>query len=199
MEFAKGKAINWLLDEGNSSVTPLAGNAVFTGKSVSVKEFGSVNVSIFSDQDSATSGVALQFSPDGANWDKEFLYTYTKDLSLSKMLAIEMRYFRIVYTNGATNQTTFRLHTTFYRVHRTSNSGSDSSSASSEQNYLVNIDEVSDEITYFGFAAPGTASAATLWRIKKMTVSGSLTVVQYASGTSDFDKSWDLRATYTYS
>ena len=55
-------------------------------------------------------------------------------------------------------------------------------------------------IEYIGEAQPGTAAADNRWRIKKLTYSGDNVVsMHWASGTEDFDKTWDDRATYTYS
>lgn len=52
---------------------------------------------------------------------------------------------------------------------------------------------------YIGLAIPGTATSAASWQIRKMTYSGSnLTQVDFADSSSDFVKSWDDRATYTY-
>lgn len=53
---------------------------------------------------------------------------------------------------------------------------------------------------YIGEALPGTSKGASLWRIKKITYSGTtVTDVQWADGVSTFTKEWDERATYTYS
>ena len=53
---------------------------------------------------------------------------------------------------------------------------------------------------YVGEAAPGTATSAAGWRIKKLTYSGSsVTQIDYADGNANFDNIWDNRATYTYS
>ena len=52
---------------------------------------------------------------------------------------------------------------------------------------------------YIGEAAPGTAKGALLWRIKKLTYSGTnVTDVQWADSVTTFTKEWDERATYTY-
>lgn len=57
-------------------------------------------------------------------------------------------------------------------------------------------------VVYLGRAQPGTSSTATTgWQIRKYTYDGSsnVTVVQFASGTNDYDKAWSSRASYTYS
>jgi hypothetical protein len=61
------------------------------------------------------------------------------------------------------------------------------------------IDQASGTITYFGQAAPGTATSAASWRIQRMSVSGTVTTFQYANGNLNFDNVWDNRAALTYS
>jgi hypothetical protein len=61
------------------------------------------------------------------------------------------------------------------------------------------IDEASSTVTYLGNCLPGNAGKTdeAIWRIKKIdTTSG--TKITYADGSSDFDKIWANRATYTY-
>lgn len=65
---------------------------------------------------------------------------------------------------------------------------------------IVYIDDVSATVSYYGFAAPGTAIGTAGWRIIKKDSSVSpITSYLYASGTIDFDKLWTLRSSYTYS
>ena len=54
---------------------------------------------------------------------------------------------------------------------------------------------------YIGYAEPGTAVTTALWQIKKISynASGVATDIQFASGTSEFDKVWNDRAGYSYS
>lgn len=53
---------------------------------------------------------------------------------------------------------------------------------------------------YVGEAEPGTAKGVAKWRIKKLTYSSDVVSdIQWASGTADFDKEWDERASYAYS
>jgi hypothetical protein len=54
-------------------------------------------------------------------------------------------------------------------------------------------------VAYLGQAQPGTATAAALWRIQKLSfgVDGDVTA-QWADGDADFDNVWDNRAALTY-
>ena len=60
-----------------------------------------------------------------------------------------------------------------------------------------------ENIEYIGEARPGAAKANAVWRIQKLTYSGSnITGSYWASGTDSFDKIWDdgvtTYASYTY-
>lgn len=70
--------------------------------------------------------------------------------------------------------------------------------ASAASLYTVRIDEASSTVTYFGFAAAGTAEASASWRIKRLTVTGNVTDIKYADGDTNFDNVWDNRAALTY-
>lgn len=53
---------------------------------------------------------------------------------------------------------------------------------------------------YVGEAAPGSATSAEAWRIRKLTYSGAnLTDVEWADGDTDFNNIWDNRASLSYS
>jgi hypothetical protein len=54
---------------------------------------------------------------------------------------------------------------------------------------------------YLGIAAPGTATSAAFWQIKKMDYDGNNNVmsIAYAGGTPSFNSIWDDRATLSYS
>ncbi|MDD4339198.1 MAG: hypothetical protein PHV00_05910 [Syntrophales bacterium] len=54
---------------------------------------------------------------------------------------------------------------------------------------------------YIGRARPGELTSASGWQIAKVTYDSNynVTALQFASGTNDYDKVWDDRATYTYS
>jgi len=64
---------------------------------------------------------------------------------------------------------------------------------------IKNIDQVDANTTYIGFAEPGTADISPLWRIMLVTVSGTVTKIRWAGGTSEYVNSWTNRASLTYS
>lgn len=65
-----------------------------------------------------------------------------------------------------------------------------------EAAYKVAVDEGAT-YTYIGHAEPGTATAASAWRIKRLTNSNSSVV--WADGDGDFDNVWDDRVSLVYS
>lgn len=103
-----------IVSSANSTTATLAGGAAFTGTSEEVKDFGSIVISVFSDQASATDGLSIQQSSNGTNWD--ITDTYTVAASTGKTFQVQpaARFFRVVYTNGATPQTAFRLQTIYH-------------------------------------------------------------------------------------
>lgn len=106
---------NDLVDTGNSTTTPLAGNASFTGTGKDTLGYSYVSVYVYSDQNSASAGVKIEFSSDNSNWNDATVDTFTAGNAAPNdgqtyLAPCRARYFRVVYTNGATLQTTFRLN-----------------------------------------------------------------------------------------
>lgn len=65
--------------------------------------------------------------------------------------------------------------------------------------FAVRTDEVSSSLTYVGWAVPGTLDAAATWRIMRMSVTGTVTAIEWADGDEDFNNVWSDRASLTYS
>lgn len=100
----------------NSSTAALGIGGVFTGTSENVADYAEVRIVVFTDQVSATDGLSVQQSPDGTNWD--IIDTLTVPASTGKTygFGISARFYRIVYTNGGTANTVFRLQSVLHRV-----------------------------------------------------------------------------------
>lgn len=98
----------------NSSTATLLSGAVFTGTSDEVKNYAAIQISVISNVASATDGLSLQQSSDGTNWDITDVYTVAA--ATGKVFSVQpaARFFRIVYTNGGTNQASFRLQTVYH-------------------------------------------------------------------------------------
>lgn len=99
----------------NSTTAVLAAAAVFTGTSEDVSRFASIQVAVFASHASATDGLSVQQSTNGTDWDFSDVYT-VQAAAGGRVFGFQpvARFFRIVYTNGATLQTAFRLQTVYH-------------------------------------------------------------------------------------
>jgi hypothetical protein len=103
-----------LVDSGNSSTATLTGGSTFTGTGHTTVGYGYIMLYIYADQNSATGGVTIQFSSDNSNFNDASTWTFTAGGSAPNNgqvfgTAARGQYYRVVYTNGATNQGAFRL------------------------------------------------------------------------------------------
>lgn len=61
------------------------------------------------------------------------------------------------------------------------------------------VDFIDDDHAYIGECDPGGDEAAAVWRIRYVIFASDGDVSsKWANGTSDFDKIWNNRASYTY-
>jgi len=107
------KQLSGVASTGNSTVSTLGGGGVFTGTFEDVTQWSVFVVSIFVDQASATNGLQFQWSGNGSDVDR----TESSSVPIGGRafnLAQRGKFFRIVYTNGATPQTAFRLNTSYH-------------------------------------------------------------------------------------
>ena len=96
----------------NSTTTELAGGGVFTGSIwQDCLNYGTIVVSVTSDQNSATNGLVVQWSPDGTAIMDTDSFTILANIPKSFSFGTSSRYIRVVYTNGATLQGNFILQT----------------------------------------------------------------------------------------
>lgn len=100
----------------NSTTATLTSGSVFTGTSEDVSNFSEIRISVIASHASATDGLSIQQSSDNTNWD--ITDTYTIPATTGKTFAVprQARYFRVVYTNGGTGQSSFRLQTILNRT-----------------------------------------------------------------------------------
>lgn len=61
------------------------------------------------------------------------------------------------------------------------------------------IDEPDANTTYIGYAELGTNPNSEKWKIKKITLSGTETIIQYADGDRLYDNIWVNRVSLNYS
>jgi hypothetical protein len=104
----------------NSTESLLGSSATYTGTAEDVSNYSMITVFVSSDVDSAEKGLRLELSTDGTNWDRVKTMTVSNadGASLASggvhTLAVVSKYFRVVYTNGGSVQTSFRLQTIYH-------------------------------------------------------------------------------------
>jgi len=104
------------ISTNNTTTTPLGISAVFTGTGEDVTVWSSISIIISTDESSATGGFSIQFSDDNTNWDHIIARDVTANIPENIIVPVVSQFFRVVYTNGTTAQTFFRLQTLFRPV-----------------------------------------------------------------------------------
>lgn len=110
---------NDLIDTNNSYFAPpsavLGAGGAFTGTGTLTTGYSQLIVAVDTDQPSAatsTTGLFVQWSEDNTNWgdaDGGSFSSSDSGLGQGYSYPIKRKYYRVVYTNGATPQTYFRL------------------------------------------------------------------------------------------
>ena len=107
---------NSLVSTANSTIANLAAAAVFTGTSEDISEYSDISVTVFASHATATDGLSLQQSTNGADWDITDVYSIVAATAGNGKifhLGVSARFYRLVYTNGATLTTALRIQTIF--------------------------------------------------------------------------------------
>lgn len=158
-----------MVSDRNSTATVLGGGASFTGVWEDVSAFSEVVVSVFTDQLSGALGFDMQGSSDGVNADASDSYNIPINTNKTFKVGPGWKYFRIVYTNGATPQTAFRLQTN-YKQSRTRGSS------------IRMVDSRSIENDFEENAAYPAAFNGTTWdRVRTPTIFKPLTAASVAA------------------
>lgn len=104
------------VDSDNSSSTPLADAAEFTGTGVDVSSYATITVFVDTDLDGV---LKMQFSADNVNWDRQKVVYVDQEIESGSVHTLEVvsQYFRVVYCNSTGNGTQghFRLQTIFHQ------------------------------------------------------------------------------------
>lgn len=100
----------------NSSTATLTSGSTYTGTAEDVSNFSEMRISVKSNVASGTDGLSIQQSPDGTNWDITDVYTIAASTGSTFTVPRQARWFRVVYTNGGTNQASFRLQSILNRT-----------------------------------------------------------------------------------
>ena len=99
------------VDDENSSSTLLTADSIFTGTGVSTLDYSLIFVTVFSNVASATDGLCVQISSDDVTWRDGDCFTIPANTEKTFSFQTNKQYYRVRYTNGGTNQTTFDLQT----------------------------------------------------------------------------------------
>lgn len=132
---------NSLVSTVNSTTANLASNATFTGTSEDVSEYSTVMVTIFTDQVSATDGFSFQFSSNGTNWDFSDTFTIPASTGKTFSIGVAARFFRVIYTNGATATTALRIQVLYSKA-------SKKNSSVRPQDSRTNDNDFEEELAY---------------------------------------------------
>jgi len=99
------------VSEDNSSETPLGAGATFPGAAIDITGCGIIFVNVYSDVASATDGLVIYQSKNGTNWDHDDKYTVPAGSGKNYAINPFAQFLKVVYTNGGSIQTAFRLQT----------------------------------------------------------------------------------------
>lgn len=97
----------------NSSTDLLLAAGTFEGAAEDVTDYGSITVEVYASHASATNGLSIEFSQDNVDWEDAQTYSIAATTAYSLTFRPRAKWFRVVYTNGGTNQTTFKLQTIY--------------------------------------------------------------------------------------
>lgn len=101
----------------NSTTTPLAADAVYTGTAVDILAYSAISIFCTADEDSAIAGLEVQYSDDGlTDWHTAEAYTILAGAEKWFTPPSFGKFFRVKYTNGDTDQTTFHISTTLRKM-----------------------------------------------------------------------------------
>lgn len=101
---------NHVISAGNSTTTPLAAGATFTGAWTDVLDYLSIAVVVNTDHIAATGGLIFDFSTDGVNVDRSVPVDIVAGGDYCNFAA-EAKFFRLRVVNGPQAQTFLRLQT----------------------------------------------------------------------------------------
>lgn len=147
--------IRSVISTNNVRTSSLSGDVSYSGTMEDVTPYASVTINIKSDQSSANGGISIEFGPDASTQNIKITDTYIAPGNYSKTYNVQAPYFRVVYTNGNVNQTSFNLQCILNGT-KMGNGG---------QNQTVSFPEAS----YDAFARIRTSSPYTLFQVSHNT------------------------------
>lgn len=102
----------------NSTSIALGIGVAYIGTFEEILNYSDVSLTVFSDKDSATNGLVIQWSSDGTNVDYTDVYSFIAANGGNQLsFGVKTRYFRVIYKNGSLAQVSFRLQTILHPTH----------------------------------------------------------------------------------
>ena len=126
----------------------------------------------------------MQQSADGTNWDWIDTYSIPADTGKTFSVHISGKFFRIVYTNGATLQSSFRLHSIFHKYQQVSSSirpqdaRTNDNDFSETLGYLMGYNSIANTWNRVGVTSGNLGGNETL--LDRLKVNASLRVLDTA-------------------
>lgn len=170
-----------LIDTGNSSTSTLTSGSTFTGTGLSTLGYGSVSLSVFASHDSAADGLAVEQSTDNSNWDIADYMTVKSGQAVSLTVNFDAEFYRVVYVNGGTNQTTFRIEA---RLNPTREALPDGNRSNAPSISTVTTLTTTSDVDLV--AAPGSNKSILLRMAKSYNSSATLSRVDLKDNTTVF-------------
>lgn len=177
-----------IVSTNNSTAATLLSGAVFTGTGEDVLAYSEMRVTVFSNVASASDGISIQQSSDNTNWDITDTYTIAAATGKTYVVPRQARYFRIVYTNGGTNQASFRLQTILNKT------GTAPSSQRPSDAYTNETDLVQNQVFLMGYngstwdrirtVGTGVLSTSTVLTVGSAVI-GKVSIDQTTPGTTN--------------
>lgn len=98
-----------IIDSENSTTNPLTAGSIFPGVWVDTLKYGTVSIGIKASHASAIDGLSVEYSDDGVTKIQDDVFTLASNSGKTFTFSPANRYYRIVYTNGDDDQTSFNL------------------------------------------------------------------------------------------
>jgi len=99
------------IDLNNSTTFNLLANATYTGTSKITTGYNSIDITIYSDQNSLSGGLKILISDDNITYLPFLTETYFSNTIFTKSIKIFKKFYKIEYINGSVETTTFSLTT----------------------------------------------------------------------------------------
>ena len=174
---------NALVSTTNSTTTNLAAGGTFTGTGEDVSEYSTVMVTIFSSHVSATDGFQLQFSSDGTNWDYGDSFSIPATTGKTFSVGVTAKFYRVVYTNGATATTSLRIQSLYSKAAKKNSSVRPQDGRTNDNDF--------EEVLSFGVGYNGTS-----WDRVRLSAKGVQATTALA--TQDLKDSGRARVSITF-